>query len=191
MHTPCPKQNHLSILHQMCPNHLNTRSRCVHASSHYISRQFKGGGKPTRPETHPSIHIFRDGIRPSNRVEYLVDHIALHISLSNTFLVSHRQMRQTRPWTELLDDISVDLISDKDKAGIEAILLLKVPDQDRPSLFRGDEGAVAARLKELILQGAGALSPCACPTSPPPTFYHPADLPSIPLVVMLRCCFDL
>ena len=74
-------------------------------------------------------------------------------------------------WTALLDEISVDLISEEDKVKIEALVRLKIPEQDRPSLFRGDLGAIAARLKELMLQGAGTLLPCACPTThhiPPP-----------------------
>ena len=56
----------------------------------------------------------------------------------------------------MLDDISVDLISEQDKVRIEALLQLKIPEQDRPSLFRGDPGANAARLKALLSQDAGA-----------------------------------
>ena len=59
-------------------------------------------------------------------------------------------------WTDLLDGISVDLISEQDKVRIEALVRLKVPEQDRSSLFRGVPGAIAARLKALILQDAGA-----------------------------------
>ena len=75
-------------------------------------------------------------------------------------------------WIALLDDISVDLISKEDKARVEALVWLKIPEQDRAILFRGDEGAVAARLKELMLQGAGAVSPCV---------YHPVDMIMSPI----------
>ena len=56
----------------------------------------------------------------------------------------------------MLDDISVDLISAQDKVKIEALVQLKVPEQDRPYLFRGDPGTNGARLKALLLQDAGA-----------------------------------
>ena len=64
-------------------------------------------------------------------------------------------------WTELLDAISIDLISEQDKGKIEAIVLLKVQEQDRPRLFRGDVEVVAARLKGLLLvQVAGMYVHC-------------------------------
>ena len=60
-------------------------------------------------------------------------------------------------WIALLDAISDDVISKEDKPRIEALVRLRIPKQDRLGLFRGDGGAIAVRLKELILQGTGAI----------------------------------
>ena len=76
-------------------------------------------------------------------------------------------------WIDLLDDISLDLISEEDKFRIEALVRLKVPEKDQLSLFRGDSRANAARLKALILQDAGATTAvCLCHI----IFYPPVDL---------------
>ena len=97
-------------------------------------------------------------------------------------------------WTALLDAISVDLISVQDKHRIEALVWLKVLEPDRPSLFRGDPGAVAERLKELLLlQGAGATT-AMCITFPIPytNMCHGASMahPCINGTSMARPCIN-